>query len=475
MTTDNDNDAANHKTRGCNDSHGGESLEDISKKGKESINNDDFVINSGFPALYIPDSGFSRPWLDGDEPVPLFPFSSFQHAVSCSHLSTLLEDCELVFTARTREAHESYSSGATFFVPCTMKPRCALEGLAMLIFRQHTKHLPQGLFRPECSGAEWWTLILDQDEDGEDEEGQDDEIGMHFDADYGLEEQMKNLMLHPRLSTVTYLTSVGVPTLVLDVKSPQPPLGHSMDTAVAELQGTVERGWLSSPSIGKHIAFDGRLLHGAPGAFFPAAVKEHVSKTQGITESESPSTLKRTKTEEHQEGRFSNKRITFLVNIWLNHCPLDAEILNQDVCDQMKTPWKIINERQHVEVNSLNGHVGKRQLGEEAVFQWRCPPHISTDDGDKCIIPDKIESIKLESTKEDPKQQEEDPNLMEEAIIGHHHVTFSLSSSIIERCKEVASHIGVDGSSVQLQFEQDSFQIIVGEECESEQDDDDSE
>jgi hypothetical protein len=314
---------------------------------------------------------------------------------------------------------------------------------------------------------------LDQDEDGEDEEGQDDEIGMHFDADYGLEEQMKNLMLHPRLSTVTYLTSVGVPTLVLDVKSPQPPLGHSMDTAVAELQGNVERGWLSSPSIGKHIAFDGRLLHGAPGAFFPAVVKEHVSKTQGVTESESPAILhKRTKTEEHHEDRFCNKRVTFLVNIWLNHCPLDADILNQDVCDQMKTPWKVIKERQQADVN-----VGKveRQLGEEgAVFQWRCPPHISTDDGDKCIIPDKIESIKLECGKEDPKQHE-DPNLMEEAIIGHHHVTFSLSSSIVEKCKDVASRIGADGSSVQLQFEQDSFQIIVGEECESDEDDDDSE
>jgi len=457
----------------CKERHGGHSLEDFSKKCIDSNNNnDDFFINNGFPALYLPDSGFSSPWLDTEEPVPLFPFSSYQNAMNCTQLSTVLEDCELVFTARTREAHEAYSSGATFFVPCTMKPRCALEGLAMLIFRQHTTHLPQGVFRPECSGAEWWTLILDQDE-----EGQDDEIGMHFDADYGLEEQMKNLMLHPRLSTVTYLTSVGVPTLVLDVKSPQSPLGHTMDTAVEALQGSVERGWLSSPSLGKHIAFDGRLLHGAPGAFFPAVDKEHV-KNQGITESKLPSIRsKKMKTEEHHKDLFNNKRVTFLVNIWLNHCPLDAEILNQDICDQMKTPWKVMSERQHVDANSLTnspGQVGKveGQLGEESVFQWRCPSHIRTDDDDdRSMIPDSIPTIRLECTKENLNQEQ--PNLMEEAIVGHHHVTFSLSSSIVDKCKDVASRIGADGSSVQLQFEQDSFQIIVGEECESDQDDDD--
>jgi hypothetical protein len=77
----------------------------------------------------------------------------------------------------------------------------------------------------------------------------------------------------------------------------------------------------------------------------------------------------------------------------------------------------------------------------------------------------------LECTKENLNQEQ--PNLMEEAIVGHHHVTFSLSSSIVDKCKDVASRIGADGSSVQLQFEQDSFQIIVGEECESDQDDDD--
>lgn len=449
-----------------NDHDSGDSAVDLSYG--NSNKSDDFVIQKGFPALYLPESGFCKPWVEGDEPIPLFPFTSYQNALDCTHLPTVLEDCEAVFTARTKEAHEAYSSGATFFVPCTMKPRCALEGLAMLIFQQHTKHLPKGLFRTECSGAEWWTLILEQDDDEE-----DDEVGMHFDADYGLEEQMKNLLIHPRLSTVTYLTNVGVPTLVLDIKSPQPALGPSISNAVATLQGGVERGWLSSPSIGKHISFDGRLLHGAPGAFFPAAVKNEAKK-QGNTEFPLRSN-KKAKIGEHHIDVFKNKRVTFLVNIWLNHCPLDAELLDQDVCNQLKTPWKISHEQQQENIASLED--GRKQNGnskdnplENSVFRWKSQMRIGSGDGD--IVPDKIESITLDA-KENAFQQ--GSNILEEAIISHHHVTFSLSSLIVDKCKEVATQVGKDGSSVQLQFQQDSFQIIVGEECDSDEDDGENE
>lgn len=49
------------------------------------------------------------------------------------------------------------------------------------------------------------------------------------------------------------------------------------------------------------------------------------------------------------------KRITLLVNIWLNHCPLDAEPLEDDVIEQLVTPW--------------NSH--EDGAGSRAVFRWR--------------------------------------------------------------------------------------------------------
>lgn len=196
------------------------------------------------------------------------------------------------------------------------------------------------LYDPERSGAEWWTLVLDapsaeekeakkNDADDDDEEEEDDEVGMHFDADYGLEAQMSNFLLHPRVATITYLSEIGVPTLILDKKSPAP-----SDTEKKSLGGDISKAWLSHPRFGKHVAFDGRLLHGAPGEFFPAVAKSTSDEPKA----------KKAKVEENNGSSkghaLSGKRITFLVNIWLNHCPIDAEILDDDIVGKLSTVWE---------------------------------------------------------------------------------------------------------------------------------------
>jgi hypothetical protein len=257
-----------------------------------------------------------------------------------------------------------------------MAPRCALEGLVRSIFQAHTDDL-KSTFHAETSGAEWWTLFMDDDDDdagdaevrnckrkpnaasgaaasssassrtktkrhatndatGDDDDDNDqepdddDEVGMHFDADYGLEAQAPGLLLHPRLATVTYLSDFGAPTVVWDRKSTPP---HSLD----ELTGPVDRAWLSHPKIGKHIAFDGRLLHGAPTVFFPAAaaapasaiaVADNLDHERGDDSSRPAKRIKQ-----------DRRRITLLVNIWLNHCPLDAEPLDDETLAQLTTPW----------------------------------------------------------------------------------------------------------------------------------------
>jgi hypothetical protein len=280
----------------------------------------DLVIRDGFPALRNEEG---EPLIEGEDPIPKALFASYSSALTIgSAAKSLLEDCAKVFSARTKDASAAYSAGCTYFCPALMPPRCALEALALHIFHEHTKHLPPKSFDPQLSGAEWWTLVLDanQSSNADDEEEDDqDEVGMHFDADYGLEDQAPGLLLHPRVATVTYLSNVGAPTLVLNQKSPAP--GEIIEAR------DIEQGWLSGPRMGKHIAFDGRLLHGAPATFFPGlALQDDVKQPAA----------KKQKTEQQQESIVPpNQRITFLVNVWLNHCPLDAEPLDDEIVEQL--------------------------------------------------------------------------------------------------------------------------------------------
>jgi len=274
----------------------------------------DLIIRDGFPALYIPNglsnkksknrsssSSSFQPMVEGEEPIPRYDFWSSENTIEFNnpgHLQTLREDCETVFTARDKPDGATYSAGQTYFLPANKKPRCALEAMAMKIFYEHTKHLKEGTFNPAQSGANWWTLVMNEDAEegntataaaassilstygggletkgganinklsnvitkawnGNENEGEEeeDEVGLHFDADYELEEQTGNIMLHPRLSTVTYLSDYGAPTLVFDQKSPP------MDDMKKEtLEKGISKAWLSHPKMGKHTVFDGSLV-----------------------------------------------------------------------------------------------------------------------------------------------------------------------------------------------------------------------
>jgi hypothetical protein len=318
----------------------------------------DLIIDGGFTVLndFKPGAAAGD---DGDaksDPIPRCPFASYASALSISldtHRVSFLNDCSLVFTARTKDDSDGYSTGSTFFLPCLMKPRCALEALAQTIFRAHVDSLGECkdaedgerklLYDPERSGAEWWTLILDTpsgeapqkgDEDDDDDE-EDDEVGIHFDADYGtyfritgshshlrlcissmltlafsvqgLEEQLPNFMLHPRVATITYLSDSGVPTLILNKRSP-PPSDHEKKS----LNGSINKAWLSHPYFGKHVAFDGRFLHGAPGKYFQSVNKDSFSVSGPKS--------KRLKSDENgTKSNHGDKRITFLVNVSVKH------------------------------------------------------------------------------------------------------------------------------------------------------------
>lgn len=239
-------------------------------------------------------------------------------------VSTLKSDVDAIFDGCT-----------TFWLPAiNFEPRTTFERLAKQIFDFHTKHLKSNVeIDWEQSGAEYWTQKRDlsggkrKDKDEhEDEiekednistsshvvlENDDTMIRFHFDKDEELVDQTEGgITVHPQLSTITYLTDGGNPTLIFPYR--QPPLttaNISVGVNDDENNDIVEEGedkdnnndndrekesnhqineiFASYPKLGKHVSFDGRYLHGCPSALSLEA------PPHGI-------------------------RMTFLVNIWVS-------------------------------------------------------------------------------------------------------------------------------------------------------------
>jgi hypothetical protein len=220
---------------------------------------------------------------------------SYLNAVQCQSpedMKILRDDCKIAFTSRAVSTGDKYSQGSTFFLRSDSEPRCTLERLAKEIFMQHTA---EAQYDPTKSGAEWWVLCLHQIDD----------VGFHWDRDYGIELE-ENRLVHPNLGTVTYLSDIGGPTVFLDM--------------VGNIPSKLYDGFplrqcrVSYPRAGKHVTFDGHLLHGAPASLCP--------KTSSDSDESDGS-------ESTDEGSVpdSEARITFLVNIWLDHLPTQAEPL----------------------------------------------------------------------------------------------------------------------------------------------------
>lgn len=180
--------------------------------------------------------------------------------------------------------------GETFWLGATDEPRCGIEEYVQQLFQFHTRN---AVFDKNDSGAEWWTQVI----------GENDDIGFHWDKDYALEHNGINLC--PHLASVTYLNNIGGPTCILDHVTPL--------TVEESLEGRIESTHVSVPVIGKHIAFDGRLLHGSVGSLA-----------------------------RHIEGAAGDKRVTLLVNIWLNHQPLTAVGPPDSLIAKLQTPLGVL-------------------------------------------------------------------------------------------------------------------------------------
>eukprot|EP00747_Dinoflagellata_sp_TGD_P216215 gnl/TRDRNA2_/TRDRNA2_88801_c0_seq1.p1 gnl/TRDRNA2_/TRDRNA2_88801_c0~~gnl/TRDRNA2_/TRDRNA2_88801_c0_seq1.p1 ORF type:complete len:372 (+),score=28.26 gnl/TRDRNA2_/TRDRNA2_88801_c0_seq1:186-1301(+) len=237
----------------------------------------------------------------------------------------------------------AFSTTETYWMPANGRPRSALEELALRIFWFHTRSAAaQGeWFDAARSGAEWWTLVI----------GRENNIGWHWDKDSSLEAHHGGLSIHPHLSTVTYLTDGGTPTLVTDKRC---------DLMCDNITGPLHRIHLSYPRVGKHICFDGQLLHGGAAGLG------------------------------HLWPQTATKRVTFLANIWLNHRPLEVQPFhNPEVlssCDKCRCvsnlflgkdvdvpSWSPTELSEHRALTNFNWHP---QTAESEIYDQRIAGHI---------------------------------------------------------------------------------------------------
>jgi hypothetical protein len=112
--------------------------------------------------------------------------------------------------------------GESFWLAADAAPRCALESLARAVFDRHVPadvlrafqqtnadeaRFGDGRFGGGC-GAEWWTQVRRVDDECR------EAVAFHWDKDEDLVDDF-GVVVHPLISTVTYLTSSGAPTVVL--------------------------------------------------------------------------------------------------------------------------------------------------------------------------------------------------------------------------------------------------------------------
>ena len=187
--------------------------------------------------------------------------------------------------------------------------------------------------------------------------------------------------------------------------------------------------WLSHPQIGKHTAFDGRLLHGAPALYFPS--RDHPSNQPPPPGTEEPRT-KRQKVDDF--GRNNKKRYTLLVNIWLNHWVMDAALLDEEICAQLKTPW----EADGISTSSSSSS------SSSSPFIWNPKVDLSQP----APAPQKIT---LSPSKIDPAGEDE-------ITLCNHNVTVKYNP-LMEECHR-ASRLA---STVEIQLEPNAISLHVGD------------
>ena len=238
-------------------------------------------------------------------------------------MNDLLFDCEIA---------DSGLLPRTFWVPATAtEPRCCLEKLALDVFHHHVPSNENSnhgnnnnnfYYDPATSGAEWWVQLRPSPPAGR-FAMLDADVGMaksgvsfHWDKDEDLRLMCGGSMyIHPHISTVTYLTDLGAPTMVLTKRVDAMTGQYVQETNDVDGSADPVEGFVSWPKRGKHLSFDGRYLHAAPSDLMEDGLFE--KQCSFDISSEMDEKTKKILARKH-------RRVTFLVNVWLNYRPFNV-------------------------------------------------------------------------------------------------------------------------------------------------------
>ena len=260
--------------------------------------------------------------LDYRSKAVLLPTLEFKESEDSEKIiDELLFDCEVADCALLPR---------TFWVPSNGAPRCDLERMALDVFRHHVGIDNENnlQYDAELSGAEWWVQIRPSTKAGRysvllgDQNDQKDGICFHWDKDEELR-LMTGMNIHPHISTVTYLTDIGAPTIAFNKRVDYTNGAHLHDDDDYSEKQSACCSW---PKFGKHFSFDGRFLHAAPSEFMvPGAIESQIKFSQNH---EIKSNVQSTLVRKH-------RRITFLVNIWINHRPIGVNPFPHSMLDKL--------------------------------------------------------------------------------------------------------------------------------------------
>ena len=223
-------------------------------------------------------------YLSSRREVKLDPFQEYIITCKDSSYYAAMSDCC---------AHLVQHSKETFWLDDTIIPSCYLEFLVQKIYYFHKLRLGSHI---AVSGAEWWVQVKPLVSDG-----RLSAIDLHYDKDEDVAEEFA-VGVFPLISTVTYLThpsELASPTIVFD-----------SDTR-SQIGDDISKCIVSWGREGKHVAFDGQLLHGAPS--------EPKLRSMGG------------KVPIGNAGDGGSIRVTLLVNIWAGHRPTGAVPLPQTI------------------------------------------------------------------------------------------------------------------------------------------------
>mmetsp|Transcript_6642 Transcript_6642/g.12078 ORF Transcript_6642/g.12078 Transcript_6642/m.12078 type:complete len:273 (+) Transcript_6642:303-1121(+) len=124
------------------------------------------------------------------------------------------------------------------------------------------------------------------------------------------------LLSHPLC--LFFHESLGAPTIAMNCRV------HPLEGTWIVPEEKVE-GFVSWPNLGKHMSFDGRWLHAAPCNLME----------EGMFQKQVQFTPKEKDEKWNKLQKRRHRRVTFLVNIWLNYRPFDLKPFPDTMVDKM--------------------------------------------------------------------------------------------------------------------------------------------